>query len=260
MPEIASIQKESLHKHYKTIGHKEFLLHQAEGLPLHLMWNAYHDEALRFLKTVREIPVHEVPKNSNIIASHVIYKLKEMDDESFKMKARIAPNGNKGKDKDMLETDSSQCPLTEMGTIVPIQPVMQWPLAKTDYTSAFLQTGEAKRDVYVVPPGEIRRKSFYSLLLTSGYGLFNANGKWQEHCHILFSKLGFDQSCFVPQLFFTSKNMEIDITAVKIVDEALIAGKRVGFRISFHPSNVNIDFELLHSDPAPFCLMGSKLS
>ena len=72
------------------------------------VWNAYSDEELKFLKNVREVPIHEVPKNSNTMTSHVIYKVKENDDGSFKMKARIAPQSNKDKEKQMLRTDSSQ--------------------------------------------------------------------------------------------------------------------------------------------------------
>ena len=33
IPEISSIHKEALHEYFKTFAHKEFMLHQAEGLP-----------------------------------------------------------------------------------------------------------------------------------------------------------------------------------------------------------------------------------
>ena len=128
------------------------MLLQAEGLPPYPVWNTYHDEELKFLKTVREVPIHGAPKNSNIITSHVIYKVKENDEGSLKMKARIGLHGNKGKEKQMLKTNFSQCPPTGIRIFLSIAAMMQWPLAKIDFTRAFLQTGEAKRDVYVVPP------------------------------------------------------------------------------------------------------------
>ena len=74
---IASIHKEALHGYFKTFSHKEFMLHQAGGLPTHPVWNAYRDQEIKFLKTVREFTIHEVPKNSNTIKSHVIYEVKE---------------------------------------------------------------------------------------------------------------------------------------------------------------------------------------
>ena len=64
IPDIAPIHKETLQKYFKNFAHKEFMVHQAEGLSPHPVWYAYHDEELKFLKTVREIQVDKVPKNS----------------------------------------------------------------------------------------------------------------------------------------------------------------------------------------------------
>ncbi len=103
---------------------------------------------------------------------------------------------------------------------------MKWPLAKIDFVNAFLQTGDAKRDVYVIPPRECRRRSSYWLLLTSAYGLVNANAKWQEHCDHLFTSLGLTQPRFVPQLFFLMPNRTLGLIAVRIVDDVLIASEK----------------------------------
>ena len=114
------------------------------------------------------------------------------------MKARIAPHGNKDKDRNRLKTDSAQCPPTGISILVSIATIMRWLLAKIDFVSAFLQTGDAKRDVYVIPPRECRRRSNCWILLFSAYGLVNANTKWQEHCDYLFASIGLTQSRFVP--------------------------------------------------------------
>ena len=116
--------------------------------------------------------------------------MKENDDGSLKMKARITPRGKKDGDKDLLKTFSAQCPPTRLRILTSIATIMRWPLAKIDITSAFLQTGGAKRDVYVVPPRECHNRSNYWLLLTSAYGLINADAKWQEHFVHLFLTLG----------------------------------------------------------------------
>ena len=107
----------------------------------------------------------------------MIYKVKENDDFSLKMTARIATHGNQYKEKDKLETVSSQCP-TGIQILLSIATMMKCSLSKINFTSAFLQTGACKREVYVVPPRECRRKLFYRLLVTSTYGLVNANAKW----------------------------------------------------------------------------------
>ena len=102
------------------------------------------------------------------------------------MKSRIAPYGNEDEEKANLKTGSSQCAPTGIRIFLSISTIKKWPLSKIKFTSAFLQTGAAKCDVYVVPPREFRCKSFYLLLLTSSYGLVDANAKWQEQCDLLF--------------------------------------------------------------------------
>ena len=96
------------------------------------------------------------------------------------MKARIAAHGNKDKDKDMLKIDSSQCLPTGIRILLSISTIMKCSLAKIEFTSAFPQTGNATRDVYAVSTREYRRKSSCWLLLTSAYGVVNANAKWQR--------------------------------------------------------------------------------
>ena len=71
--DIASIQKEALQQYFKTFAHKEFMLQQVEGLPPHPVWNACQEEQQKFMKTVREVPIHKIPKETDIISSHVIY-------------------------------------------------------------------------------------------------------------------------------------------------------------------------------------------
>ncbi len=39
-----STNKEALETYFKVFAHKEFMLHQAKGLPPHPVWNAYEDE------------------------------------------------------------------------------------------------------------------------------------------------------------------------------------------------------------------------
>ena len=119
------------------------MLHQAQGLATHPVWNACHNEEIKFLKTVRRVLIDKVPKNSNVITSNVTYKVNANDDGSFKMKARIASLGNKYKDKDMLKTDSSRFSPTGIRIQLLIYTMEKWWLAKIDFTSAFLQTGDA---------------------------------------------------------------------------------------------------------------------
>ena len=112
---------------YKRFGHKDFLAYQAEGLPSFPLINAYVDEESKFKDNVRVIDMSEVPRNANVITSHVLYKVKANDDGSMKMKARIAPHGNKDKDRSDLKSDSATCPPTGIRLLLSIAAIKKWP-------------------------------------------------------------------------------------------------------------------------------------
>ena len=102
IPNIASIHVEE-QKYIKTFAHKEFILHQAQGLFPNLKWEAYNHEELNFLKTVREVSIDKVPKNLKVITRLVIYKVIENEDTSLKIKDRIAPHENEDDEKGNLK-------------------------------------------------------------------------------------------------------------------------------------------------------------
>lgn len=103
---------------------------------------------------------------------------------------------------------------------------MKWPLTNIVFTSAYLQTGGARRDVYVVPPKESEDRSKLWLLLTAAYGLVNAGAKWQEHADSSLLDLGLTQLKYVPQVFFQLEKSTLNMIAVKVVDDVLFAGQR----------------------------------
>ena len=212
--------------YFDQFGIKDFMLFQAQSLPAYVTQNAYDKEESSFKKIVKEIPLSEVPEGANVITSHVLYRVKICDDGSHIMKARIAPHGNKDCEKSNLKTDSATCPPVGIRLLLSLASIHKWPIAKVDFKSAFLQTGEAKRDVYVVPPRECATKSCYWLLLTAAYGLVNANAKWQDHIDNFLFGLGLSQLVYVPQLFYKIENDILSIAAVKVVDDILLCGER----------------------------------
>ena len=62
------------------------------------------------------------------------------------MKARIASDGNKHKDYNILKIDSALYSLNGIRILTSIATILKLQLAK----NAFLQTCDAKRDVYVI--------------------------------------------------------------------------------------------------------------
>lgn len=61
------------------------------------------------MNIVQLVPVEAIPEKANIVNSHVLYTLKNNDDKSLTIKARIAPHGNDDKDKDILTIEFQPC-------------------------------------------------------------------------------------------------------------------------------------------------------
>ena len=212
----------SMREHF---GNKPFQRHQAQGFDQYPLVNAYKAEDETFLKTVRPVTHDNVPKGSNVISSHTLYKVKQNDDGSLKLKARIAPHGNEDNMRDILNKDCTTCPPTGLRILESIASLFSWKIHRADVKATFLQTGEAQRNVYVRPPKESQMKSTHLwLLLTAAYGLVNANAKWQNQSDNVMLDIGLQQSPHVPQLFFKTENGRIVLIVAKIVDDLKVAG------------------------------------
>lgn len=160
-------------------------------------------------RPVKEVHVSKISINANFITSHVIYKVKEMDDSTKILKKRIAPHGNKNKRTFYLKKDSAVCPplgiclLLDNKRQIPssLFVILQWSLVKVNAKSTFIQIGKAERDVFVILPTECNPRMFNWLFLNATYGLLNANTKWQTRSDQMSRDFGFVQPFFVPQLF-----------------------------------------------------------
>lgn len=71
---------------------------------------------------------------------------------------------------------------------------------KTDVGMAFHQSGPANRKVYVIPLKESRLRNELWLLLVAGYGLVNANFKWEAKSDSARFKLVLQPVASCPQI------------------------------------------------------------
>lgn len=123
------------------------------------------------MRECKQVHRDQVLHRANVIRSHVLYKIKTCDDSTLMCKARIAPHGNEDREKENLRTDSASCPPLGIRMLFSLCAIMKWYLSKVDAKSAFLQSGSASREVYVVPPRECNESRFVWLLTVATYGL-----------------------------------------------------------------------------------------
>ena len=152
--------------------------------------------------------------------------MKQNDDGSLKLKARIAPQRNEDDMKYFLSKDCTTCPPTGLRILESFASLYSWTVYKADVMAAFLQTGEEKKNVYVRPPKESPMKSTHLwLLLVTAHGLVNANAKWQNQSDKIMLDIGLQQSSHVPQLLYKKEGGRLVLLVAKIVDDLEIAGE-----------------------------------
>lgn len=88
-----------------------------------------------------------------------------------------------------------------------------------------MQTGNAERDVYVIPPYESFDSRHYWLFEVAVNGLVNSNAKWQAIRDGIFCDLGLCQLPWVLQLLYIVENEFLIAVATKIVDDVLFCGE-----------------------------------
>lgn len=121
------------------------------------------------------------------------------------------------------------CSPVDFCIVASIASLRRWCLTKADIKTAFLQTGLAERDVYVIPPVETAdRSKCLWLLLGAPYGLVNANAKWQVLSDLALFETGFKAIAILPQLFYMKAGDGLATAELsKIVDDILVCGDTI---------------------------------
>jgi len=107
-PKVIDAEPDVLEKMLHNFGNKTFFKHQAQGFEQFPLVKAYDAEEETFIETVKIFARDDVPDHANVINSHFLYKLKQEDDGTLKLKARIAPHGNEDDLKDVLRVENVQ--------------------------------------------------------------------------------------------------------------------------------------------------------
>ena len=224
---VEDMEPHELNRMFQFFGNKPFLKFQAQGFEQYILSAAYKKEEESFLKTVKIIPKESLPQDANIIRSHTLYKIKVSDDGTKKLKSRIAPHGNEDSMRLELTTDCATCSPAGLRIIDSIASLLGWLVTRVDAKTAFLQTGKAQREVFVIPPVESEMRSTHVwLLLAAAYGLVNANAKWQAQSDRRMYEIGLKQCRQIPQLFYMKENGKLVLIAAKVVDDIKLAGTK----------------------------------
>ena len=85
------------------------------------------------------------------------------------------PHGNKDLYKELIRSDSEVAEHSSYRTVMAFAAIFSFELFKVDVKAAFLQSGPARRTVYVRPPYDAFMKGRLWKLKAAVYGLTEAN-------------------------------------------------------------------------------------
>lgn len=213
---------------YEEIGAKQVTASKLSFAPPWILKNALESEhASNWEKAYIEIPDKEVPRDANVITSHVVYRVKTDEDGSRLMKARIVPHGNHDDEKDEVRKDSSNAPLFVVRLLLSLVTFLGFRNGTADIKGAFLQSGPIDRDVYIRPPREWPTvRGMLWKLRKLPYGIANAGRQWQKVVEEwMLTEGGLQRVCGISQLFVKrDTHGSICLLVAKVTDDFLLGG------------------------------------
>ena len=223
-------RKEAVQKYFQYIherkGTYQFMRHELREVPAWIFEKAYHAELQDNWKDhIKEISWRELPNDANVISSHLVYKIKPDPEVKglLKLKARLCVHGNRDKEKDYMRSDAAVASHEGFRLLYSLAARYGFCLGKVDIRGAYSQSGEAIREIYLIPPREMGRPKFLWRMMRTMYGIVSAGRKWQRASDSLFTKkLGLRLIPGMPQMF-CNKSGSLCLIVCKYVDDILIA-------------------------------------
>ena len=231
---LESTKDKALAEVYGVIGHDTVMLRDLEFAPPWLVKEAYDIEEANWQGVYEVVEESSIPKNANVVSSHVAYKIKVSEDGSLILKARICPHGNRDKEKDGIRKDSAAVQFPIIRLMLSLSALMGFRVGTIDISAAYLQSGPIQRLIFVRPPQEhsCKRGTLWKLLKLP-YGIAEAGRQWQTACEawLLSDAVGFERVHGVSQLFVLKNGKgNIRMLCAKVTDDFLISGAKEDIR------------------------------
>ena len=124
--ELQSEQQLALERLYEATGGEQVTRSKMESAPPWLIQKALEDEINgAWDGAYEEVDERDLPAHANIISSHVVYKVKNEEGNTKRLKARLCPHGNRDREKGKIRTDSSNADFSLIRIMLSIARMLQ---------------------------------------------------------------------------------------------------------------------------------------
>lgn len=213
------------------IGTKQVSASQLSFAPGWVLEQALEKEMREnWLGAYEIVDEQSVPREANKIGCHAVYKIKDATiaggKETLVMKARNVLHGNRDKDRYTVRRDSSSADLAVVRLVISLGVMLGFSFGTADVKGAYMQSGPAKRDIFVRPPKEFKQRGKMWRLLRLPYGIVEAGRQWL--CAVedwMLEKYNMQRVFGVDQLFARRRpDGNIVLLVAKVVDDFFMAG------------------------------------
>lgn len=174
-----------------------------------------------------EVDERTIKGNANVIPSHIVYKVKNEENNVKRMKARLCPNGNRDRMKTTVRKDSATAQFDEIRLLLSLASIFMFRLGCIDIKGAYLQSGPVKRCIYVRPPQDLGIPRYILWKLWKHpYGITETGRQWAKEIEsCLVQTAGFIRVIGMRQIYAKrDEQNKIALIAVKVTDDILFAG------------------------------------
>jgi hypothetical protein len=163
-------------------------------------------------------------KNMSCVSSRWILTEKYIDGQKT-IKARLVARGFE-EDSSNMTKDSPTCTKESLRIVFTVAATENWKIQSLDISSAFLQGNQIQREVYILPPKDVRSDGVVWKLNRCIYGLNDAPRAWYEKVKSEMILLGAMVSKYDHSLFVWHNNCQLIGILVTHVDDFTFAGTK----------------------------------
>lgn len=123
----------------------EWLLNKAIQPELDTNWKQANEMVLMF----------SIPQKASPIGSHFDFKVKDDEDGSLNLKARLVLHGHRDRDRYSALRDSASADLLIIHLILSLATLLDFNLVTEDVKGAYMQSDPIRRDLFFRPPKNV---------------------------------------------------------------------------------------------------------
>ena len=147
---------------------------------------------------------------------------KPLPEGKMSVKARLVVRGFEEEEK--VQSDSPTASKSTLRIVMAVAASEGWKCEIIDIKAAFLQGQQLERDIFLIPPEEVKEDGMIWKLNKAAYGLGDASRHWYFSVRDELCKLGCKQSELDKALFRWYNNGKLEGIFVMHVDDFLFAG------------------------------------